>query len=139
MWMKRVNARQLMLNALKQWSVWINLRIGRQNYGLMTCKVKLIKHAVFYFFIKATQRCVHHEWGDKLSQAAKSFIKSEHPNLPLSSRGVAFLPGLFLAIPRRYIHAAAPTLMRGGSHWRVPLNKQNVDRSRTQEFNRRSA
>ena len=48
-------------------------------------------------------------------------------------------PGFPKTIPRRYIHAAAPTLMRGGSHWRVPLNKQNVDRSRTQEFNRRSA
>jgi hypothetical protein len=42
-------------------------------------------------------------------------------------------------IPRRYVPAAAPTLMRGGSHWRVPLNKQNTDRSRTQTFDRRQA
>lgn len=48
-------------------------------------------------------------------------------------------PGFPSTIPRRYIHAAAPTLMRGGSHWRIPLNKQNTDRSRTQTFQRRQA
>ena len=42
-------------------------------------------------------------------------------------------------IPRRYVPAAVPTLMRGGSHWRVPLNKQNTDRSRNQTFDRRQA
>lgn len=48
-------------------------------------------------------------------------------------------PGFPNTIPRRYIHAAAPTLMRGGSQWRIPLNKQNTDRSRTQTFQRREA
>lgn len=48
-------------------------------------------------------------------------------------------PGFPKTIPRRYIHAAAPTLMRGGSHWRIPLNKQNVDRSRNQTFDRKQA
>jgi hypothetical protein len=48
-------------------------------------------------------------------------------------------PGFPRTLPRRYVHAAAPTLMRGGSHWRIPLNKQNVDRSRNQTFDRRQA
>jgi len=48
-------------------------------------------------------------------------------------------PGCPRSIPRRYVHAAAPTLMRGGSHWRIPLNKQMVDRSRNQTFDRRQA
>ena len=48
-------------------------------------------------------------------------------------------PGFPKTIPRRYVHAAVPTLMRGGSHWRIPLNKQNVDRSRNQTFDRRQA
>jgi hypothetical protein len=48
-------------------------------------------------------------------------------------------PGFPKTIPRRYIRAAAPTLMRGGSHWRIPLNKQTTDRSRTQTFQRRDA
>jgi hypothetical protein len=48
-------------------------------------------------------------------------------------------PGFPRTTPRRYVHAAAPTLMRGGSHWRVPLNKQMVDRSRNQTFDRRQA
>ena len=48
-------------------------------------------------------------------------------------------PGFPKTIPRRYLHAAAPTLMRGGSQWRIPLNKQNTDRSRNQTFDRRQA
>lgn len=42
-------------------------------------------------------------------------------------------------VPRRYIVAAAPTLMRGGSHWRVPLNKVMVNRNRQQGFDRKQA
>jgi hypothetical protein len=42
-------------------------------------------------------------------------------------------------IPRRYIVASTPTLMRGGLHWRVALNKVMVNRNRQQGFDRKQA
>lgn len=48
-------------------------------------------------------------------------------------------PGCPNPIPRRYVNSSVPTLMRGGSHWRVPLAKQNTDRSRIHTSDRRQA
>ena len=47
-------------------------------------------------------------------------------------------PGTPNPIPRRYVPSGTPTLMRGGLHWRVPLNKQMVNRSRNQTMDRRA-
>jgi hypothetical protein len=47
-------------------------------------------------------------------------------------------PGCPNPIPRRYVPSGTPTLMRGGLHWRVPLAKQMVNRSRNQTMDRRS-
>jgi hypothetical protein len=46
-------------------------------------------------------------------------------------------PGFPRTIPRRYVPSGTPTLMRGGLHWRLPLAKQMVNRSRNQTFDRR--
>lgn len=48
-------------------------------------------------------------------------------------------PGFPATLPRSYVPASAPTLMRGGLQWRVVLNKLMVNRSRTQTFDRRQA
>ena len=47
-------------------------------------------------------------------------------------------PGFVQAMPRRYVPSGTPTLMRGGLHWRVPLAKQMVNRSRNQTMDRRA-
>ena len=47
-------------------------------------------------------------------------------------------PGTPNPIPRRYVPSGTPTLMRGGVHWRIPLNKQMVNRSRNQTMDRRA-
>ena len=47
-------------------------------------------------------------------------------------------PGFPNPMPRRYAPSGTPTLMRGGLHWRIPLAKQMVNRSRNQTMDRRA-
>ncbi len=81
---------------------------------------------------------------DDLTGATPDMLDPAEPRTGL--RSVEFFwevqeqrPGRPSPIPRSYTVSAAPTLMRGQSHWRVPLVKRMVNRSRQQTTSRTDA
>jgi len=80
---------------------------------------------------------------DDLMGATPDLIDSDSPRT--GKRNAEFFwevqenrPGCPNPPPRRFAPAGAPTLMRGGLSWRLPLTKQMVNRSRHQTMDRRA-